>query len=158
MSGHNDRRGFTKGNQWWRLRTKVGRKRLFATPEILREECYKYFEHTDARKWYKVDYKGKDVERVEIPTDTPYTLHGLCLFLNIDRQTWINYRNSIDLFEVVKEIDDIIYLQKFEGATVGVYNSSIIARDLGLVDKTENESKIKVEETVTIFELPNNNR
>ena len=156
--GRDEKGRFIKGNQWWRLRTKFSTEKLFSSPEILREECYKYFEYTDERKWNKVDYKGKDVERVEIPTDTPYTLHGLCLYLNIARQTWINYRNDSELMEVVKEIDDIIYIQKFEGATVGAYNSSIIARDLGLVDKTENESKVKLEETVTIFELPNNNR
>ena len=133
-------KGAKKGNQWWRLRTKHGREKLFSNPEILWEACVEYFEVTDSRKWNKTDFKGGDAKKVLIPTDTPYTLTGLQLFLNIDAQTWINYRTDEgykDYFEVITRVERIIYTQKFEGAVVGAYNSNIIARDLGLVEKKE---------------------
>ena len=34
------------GNQWWKLRTKIGREKLFKTPEILWSACVEYFEAT----------------------------------------------------------------------------------------------------------------
>ena len=105
----------TKGNEWWRLITKHGRDKLFSDGSVLREECFKYFEKTDERKWLK---RG---EHKDIKLDTPYTLSGLCVFLDIDMQTWRNYRkdeSNKDIFGVVKTIDKIIYTQKFEGAVV----------------------------------------
>jgi hypothetical protein len=42
---------------------------------------------------------------------------------------------------VIARIDSIIYNQKFEGAAVGAFHHSIIARDLGLTDKVENTIK-----------------
>lgn len=149
----------SEGNQWWRKRATSGREKTFESPEELWRSACEYFEYTDSRKWNKVDFKGKDVEMVEIPTDTPYTQTGLCIFLDITMNTWSNYRSKDgyeDFFRVVELIDQIIYTQKFEGATVGAYNSSIIARDLGLTDKTE--SKVDVTSNVTIFEIPDNKR
>jgi hypothetical protein len=130
----------TKGNQWWKLRTKHGRDKLFESPDILWEECTKYFEATDERKWFKTDFKGKDVEEVLIPTETPYTLTGLQLFLDIDENTWQRYRKDEsykDFWAVIEKVDKIIYTQKFEGAAVGAFNSNIIARDLGLADNKD---------------------
>ncbi|MFC0183379.1 terminase small subunit [Pseudarcicella hirudinis] len=37
--------------------------------------------------------------------------------------------------EVITRIEEIVYVQKFEGAAVGAFNANIIARDLGLADK-----------------------
>lgn len=130
------------GNQWWRLRTKHGRDVLFDNADLLFEECCKYFEATDKRKWNRVDYKGKDIEKVLIPTDTPYTISGLCLYLGITEKTWRQWRNvREDLSSVINQVDNIIYTQKFEGATVGIYNANIIARDLGLMDKVDHTTQ-----------------
>ena len=38
---------------------------------------------------------------------------------------------------IIHKIEEIIYNQKFEGAAVGIFNSNIIARDLGLSDKKD---------------------
>lgn len=142
-----------EGNQFWKMRTRHGRKKIFSSPEELWKICCEYFEYTDTRRWMKVDYRGKDAERVEIPTSAPYTLKGLRLFLGgIDEQTWINYRtkeNYKEFHAIVQQIEDIIYVQKFEGSAVGAYNANIIARELGLADKieskNENSDTLKIE-------------
>ena len=41
---------------------------------------------------------------------------------------------------VTKKVEQIIYNQKFAGATAGLMNPNIIARDLGLSDKTDHTS------------------
>jgi hypothetical protein len=139
------------GNQFWKLRSKHGREKIFESPENLWQAAVEYFEATDKRKWIQKDWVGKDAHQVERETDTPYTITGLCLYLDIDEKSFNNYTNKEeykDFFPIITRIRQIIYTQKFEGATVGAYNANIIARDLGLRDKQEiagnfTEKKIK---------------
>lgn len=132
------------GNSWWEQRATSGRDKTFSSPEELWKSACEYFKYTDSRKWYKTEFKGSDVIEVRVPTDTPYTKQSLCIFLDITMDTWRNYGSKEgyeDFFAIVERINQIIYNQKFEGATVGAYNSSIIARDLGLTDKREIDNK-----------------
>ena len=136
----------TKGNQWWKLRSKHGKDKIFTNPKILLEACYEYFEATDKRKWIKKDWVGKDSMEVIRETETPYTITGLCLFLGIGLQTLHNYKKDKDYLEVITHVEDIIYTQKFEGATVGAFNSNIIARDLGLADKKDLSGSVEIKQ------------
>ena len=73
------------------------------------------------------------------------TITGFCLFADISDTTWENYCKEKDFIAVTKWIKDVIYSQKFEGAAAGLLNSNIIARDLGLKEKTETEHTIKTD-------------
>lgn len=130
-----------EGNQFWKLRSKHGRDLIFSSPTILWEACIEYFEATDQRKWVKKDWVGKDAIEVDRETSAPYTLSGLYVFLDITPQTWKDYRTRQDFIEVVTRVEQIMYTQKFEGAAVGAYNPSIIARDLQLRDNVDVKSE-----------------
>jgi len=65
------------------------------------------------------------------------TQAGLCIFLDISLTTWFNYKEKVDFLEVTTRAEQIIYEQKFTGASADLLNANIIARDLGLVDKKE---------------------
>lgn len=65
------------------------------------------------------------------------TLKGLWEYLGIDRTTWSDWRSRPDLSPVTARVDNIIHVQKFEGAAAGLLCANIIARDLGLADKSE---------------------
>jgi hypothetical protein len=133
-----------KGNQFWKLRSKHGRDKIFSSSEMLWEACTEYFEHTDRRKWYKIEYNGKNAKKCEVPNETPYTWTGLFLFLDIAHSTWSEYERLDDFSAVTTRVRNIIYTQKLEGAAVGAFNASIIARDLGLADKRENEDTLRI--------------
>lgn len=134
-----------KGNKFWELRSTHGRDLIFSSPGILWEAAKEYFEATINRPWIKKDWVGKDAVEVDRETTPPFTITSLCLFLDIDRTTWAKYRQRKDFIPVVTRIEDVIYSQKFEGASVGAYNPNIIARDLGLIDKSEiKNQQIKV--------------
>ncbi len=135
------------GNQFWKLRSKHGRDILFATPELLWDACVEYFEATDARKWTKKDWVGKDAVEVDRETDTPYTITGLCLYLNCNRGYFSDFKKtcSQDFSVIVSRVEDIIFTQQFEGASVGVYNGNIIARNLGLIEKSEISATVNKE-------------
>lgn len=65
------------------------------------------------------------------------TISGLCIFLDIDQSTWEDYRQRKDFIRVTKATEQVIYNQKFAGASADLLNANIIARDLGLADKQE---------------------
>jgi len=138
--------GAPEGNKFWKLRSKHGRNKLFETPELMWEAACEYFEWITENPLYAVDYKGKDAERVELPHIKPFTIHGLCLYLDCNVQYFNDFYNAIkdkddelskDFSSVITRIKESIYDQKFAGASCGFYNANIIARDLGLTDKTD---------------------
>ena len=142
-------------NQFWKLRSKHGRDKIFQSPEILWEAACEYFEATDARKWVKTEFNGKDAVECHVPTETPYTWTGLYLFLDISHQTWVDYEERKDFIEISTRIRNIIYTQKFEGAAVGAFNPQLISRDLGLVDKREEDGK---KHFIVTYENKNNTK
>lgn len=132
---------FEIGNQYWKFRNKHGRNHKY-TPESLWEEAIAYFEWISQRVWNKKEaIKSGDLAGtlIDIPTSTPMSIEGFCLFADIDHKTFSNYEkeDNIDFFPITTRIRKIIESQQFEGATVGAFNPSIIARKLGLADKQE---------------------
>lgn len=127
------------GNQYWKQRSKHGRDKLFESPELLWEAAVEYFELTNGRKWVKKDWVGKDAVEVDRETETPYTLAGMCLYFDCSREWWNSFKRADhkDFSQVITRIENIMHQQKFEGAAVGAFNANIIARDLGLTDKSD---------------------
>ena len=135
--------GAPKGNQFWKLRTKHGRNKLFQTPEILWEECVKYFEWCDNNPITVQDSRYTK-ETVFVSHKRPYTWEGLELFLDIESLRDYKTKESFkDFQQVISRVTKIIYNQKFSGAAIGIFNANIIARDLGLVDKQQNDVKVE---------------
>lgn len=131
--------GAPKGNQFWKLRSKHGRDKIFATPEILWDAACEYFEWCEENPWEKQHWVGKDGDEVTVKLQRPFTLHGLCVFLGVNTKYFNDFEQTCgkDFSELCTRIKEIIYSQKFEGAAVGLYNANIIARDLGLRDNQD---------------------
>jgi hypothetical protein len=134
-----------KKNQFWKLRSKHGRDKLFSSPELLWQEACKYFDWCDKNPWIKNDVvKGGEAAGtpLETPTARPYTLTGLCLFLRCNTAYFRIFKAQAseadeDFNTVITEIEETIETQQFEGAAVGAFNANIIARKLGLSERTE---------------------
>ena len=89
----------------------------------------------------EVDFRGKDASQVELPKMRAFTIHGLCSYFDTNSAWFRQFRaaNHEGFSTILTRIEDIIYNQKFTGAAAGFLNPNIIARDLGLKDKTETE-------------------
>lgn len=137
--------GAPEGNQFWKLRSKHGRDKLFETPELLWEAACEYFEWCDENPLMEVDFKGKDADRVELPRMRAYTIHGLTRYLDCNSKYFNDFKaaNHEGFSDILTRIMEIIYDQKFTGAAAGFLNPNIIARDLGLADKKETEKTVK---------------
>ena len=132
---------FQKGNKFWLARSSHGRNPIFSNPEQLRNACYEYFEWVEENPLYeeKIFHSQGMITKDTITKMRAMTIGGLRIFLGICEQTWVNYRNNQDFLGVVKEVEEIIYNQKFTGAAADLLNPNIIARELGLADKQQNE-------------------
>lgn len=144
-----------EGNQFWKLRSKHGRDKLFASPELLWEAACEYFEWCEEHPFLEVKpmsvsqgmNSGSSIEMVEIPVKRPFTLHGLCLYLGCGINYFRNFKNEErgkeqDFKLVIDQVEQTIYDQKFSGAASGFFNANIISRDLGLTDKQEYKHNI----------------
>lgn len=140
--------GAHKGNNYWEFRNKHGRDHKY-NPESFWEEAVKYFEWIKDKTWVRNEaIKSGDMvgNIVSVPTSTPMSIASFCLFADIDENTFQRYEKGEgyeDFWAVTKRVKSIIESQQFEGATVGAFNANIIARKLGLAEKTENKHEIK---------------
>lgn len=128
-----------EGNQFWKLRSKHGRDKLFASPDLLWEAACEYFQWCDDNPLIEIDFKGKDAIRCELPKMRAYTLQGLCLYLGVNTRYFKDFKQADHegFSPVLTRIEETIYNQKFTGSAAGFLNPSIIARDLGLMERQE---------------------
>lgn len=135
-------------NQFWKVRSKSGRDTIFADPKDMWNQACCYFDWCDNNPWKKQDFVSGGAnagEIVELETARPYTIQGLCNFWGVNTTYFRQFKAQItegkhkDFSSIILQIEDIIYQQKFEGAAVGAFNANIISRDLGLIDKQQNE-------------------
>jgi hypothetical protein len=140
--------GAPKGNQFWKARSKHGRDKIFSNADVLWDACTEYFEWCDNNPIYSAkpfSYEGHAWNH-QVPMLRAYTLTGLCIFLDITKNTWDNYKSDEDFLTVITRAEEVIYNQKFVGASAGLLNANIIARDLGLSDKKEHSGEVTVKQ------------
>lgn len=131
---------FQPGNNFWEARTTIGREKIFTTPDVLWFACTEYFvwcvcnpllEH---RLFSQKEGPPADGDLRKVRA---FTISGLCMFLDIDRTTWLDYRVNSVFSTICKKVEEAIREQKFTAAAADLLNPAIIARDLGMVDKKQ---------------------
>lgn len=132
---------------YWQELKKVGRPRKCDDPEKLWLVACDYFTWAVNNPLYKKEViKGGDLagEIVSVPIDRPFTWQGLENHLRINGlmakldDYRANKNNNYEAFsDILTCISNIIVEQKYTGALVGTYNPNLIARDLGMTEKSE---------------------
>lgn len=130
---------------FWKRRSKHGRDKLFASPELLWESACEYFQWCDDNPWVKTkkssfdkgEFSGESIE--ETPTQRPYSKMGWFVYIGCSDTWLVNFKKTAtdDFLRVIEQIETIIAKQQWEGASVGAFNANIIARTLGLKEQTE---------------------
>lgn len=161
-----------KGNEFWKLRSKHGRDKIFGTPEMLWEESSVYFQWCVDNPLIEVeqaktpakpikDDEGKWVfpqNLIELPKMRAFTIQGLCLYLGVNVMYFNQFEKSLidkeddlskDFSLTCSRIRDVIFQQKFTGAAAGFLNPNMICRDIGLSDsnvlKGDKDNPVQVE-------------
>jgi len=156
MTDRDESGRFLPGNRFWEARSSHGRNPIFATPDDLWTAATEYFEWVEQNPLYEEKvFNGKDgIVRASVAKMRAMTISGMCVFLDIARRTWDEYRERPDYLPVVTRAEEIIRDQKFSGAAADLLNANIIARDLGLSDKSEMSGPNggPIEAAVTVIE------
>lgn len=125
--------------------------RIFKTPDELYAafEAYKKDLDEKAKEWLKVQYVGKDGERVTDKYKLPYTFEGFKVYCYNEygkiEQYFVNKDGLYDDFgSICSHIKEEIRNNQILGGLIGIYNPSITQRLNGLTDKTSSEHNINV--------------
>jgi hypothetical protein len=129
----------------------------YTDPQELLKDSFEYFKWCDENPIEQHDVRGKDAKNVYLRHTRPYSIHGLCVFLCVTTSWWTEFKKS-QAFEsdpnfknVFQLIEDAVRTQKFDGAAVGIFNSNIIIRDLGLAEKVEKDVTDNRKQVADIF-------
>lgn len=125
-----------------------GRPLIFENPEILLQKCEEYFKWADENPWIKNDVvKGGENAgmMLQIPTQRPYTILGLCQHLGITSVCWYEYEKKSEFLNITTYVKDRISNQQIEGALVGAFNSNLTARIQGISENAKVDHTTKGE-------------
>lgn len=103
---------------------KVGRPRKWDSPEQLQAEIDAYFKECDNKTVLHGD---------KIFQGVPYTVQGLCLVLDCDRKTLLNYEKEEgceEFFHTIKKAKLRIEQQKVQNGLMGISNPAVTIFDL----------------------------
>ena len=117
--------------------------RIFRTPDEL-EQAWKLYKESlvSQEEWFKVQYVGKEGERVTDAFKMPYTFEGFEVFCYENygcvEQYFRNKDNCYtDFVAICSHIKKEIRSNQITGGLLGVYNPSITQRLNNLVEKVE---------------------
>lgn len=151
--GQDDQGKFMPDNKFWRMAQNAGRPRIFESPDDFMAACYSYFDWVDENPLWEMKVFGTGLQ-AKLPHPRAMTLRGLTAHIGIGRRTWDDYRARDEFRDVCEAAEDIMFDQKFAGAAAGLFNANIIARDLGLSDKSEVDGTMTIE-VVDSYEVDN---
>lgn len=116
------------------------------TPETLRERAYAYFERCDDRIVQIVDKEGNVVS---VPKPMPYSIEGLCVYLDIHRSQFDRWRKGGgQMGERAELIHQKIMADRIEGALESRQHANFAMFMLKNNSPEYYREKVEVENTV----------
>ncbi len=152
-----------KGNQFWKLRSKHGRDKLFKTPELMWEAATEYFQWCIDNPLIEnrvINSAKEGVIDHLTPKMRAYTMTGLCFYLDCSEAYFRTFKSNLkskdnkidkDFLSVLTHIEAVVFENQLTGGMAELLSPNLVARALGLVDKREETgsnfdfSKLKIE-------------
>ena len=128
-----------ENNQYYKLRLKDGRNPIFNNQDEVIAVFNDYSEWVENNPIISSEafaYQGL-VNLEAVPKLRAMSIEGFCVYAGMGRSTFQDYEKKQDFSVVFEQIKTIIETQQFEGATSGLLNGNIIARKLGLTERTD---------------------
>lgn len=118
--------------------------RIFKEPKEIQKafDEYKIDLKNQSNEWLKIQYVGKDGERVAEPQKVPYTFEGFKRYCRLNygeiEQYFTNQDNYYnDFIGICRAIKEEIRENQIIGGLLGFHNPSITQRLNNLTEKTE---------------------
>lgn len=137
----------------------MAKHKYIETPEKMWEYFEAYAIETKENPRYKIEYVGKEGERVKTPLERPLTIEGFELWMAKNEiimdlsQYFANTDGRYTEYQTIcTRIRKAVRNDQIEGGMVGQYNASITQRLNGLKEQTETDINAKIE-TITGMEI-----
>ena len=134
----------------------MGMHKTIKTPQELYSLFKDYKQWAKNNPWEMEDYVGKDGNKIIRHKTIPLTWIGFELYLKekeiigtLQDYEFNREGRYEDFVTIIRAIKNEIYNQKYIGAAVGAFQQNIIARDLGLVEKQQQEIKKEIKVKVS---------
>ena len=121
---------------------RMGKPKYIATPEILWELFTQYVQHEVDNPMHKVEYVGKEGQKVLTPLPIPIIFEGFeCWLADEDYISDLGQYSANrdgaykEYVPIITRIRNNCFSNNFKGAAVGLFNANLIARKLGLSDR-----------------------
>lgn len=125
--------------------TIMGRPMLIESPQALMNYFKQYVQHEQDNPMRKVEYVGKDGRMELTPLETPITFEGFECYL---REIGVlgshlgHYESKKNeayaaYLPIISHIRQLCFVHNFKGAAVGLFSPNLIAKKLGLIERTE---------------------
>lgn len=126
---------FEKGSNIWALRKSDFNQPRKYLPHELPAQFNDYVEWVNNNPITKPFFNTKTgfVDDMKLPR--PLTIIAFCQFIGLSRSTFDKWSKEPEYEPICSIIRDAIYNQKYEGAAVGIFNSTIMVRDLNLSEQ-----------------------
>lgn len=130
---------------------KFSRITKYESPEALYVACVEYFEWCDSNPHYKErvvmrsmgNNGGSEPMHVSESHPRMYSMGGLTLFIGVSQMSWGRWKDPMDSMywpegnDVQDWAESVVRENKLNGAAVGFFNSSIVSKVLGLVERQD---------------------
>ena len=128
----------------------MAKHKYIESPEKLWELFKEYVKHEQSNPMKRIEYVGKDGNKVETPLETPITFEGFECYLS-DKgiiedlgHYSANTDKSYDSYRtIITRIRNNCFVHNFKGAAVGLFNANLIARKLGISDNANQVVEVK---------------
>ena len=129
----------------------MGKSKYIKSPERMRElfEGYKK-ENNESSKWEKIQYVGKDGQRVKDALKPPLTYEGFKIYCRIHASDVHHYFENTDkryedYRDVCRAIKEEIREDQIIGGMLNFYNPSITQRLNNLTEKVDTNTTLNVD-------------
>ena len=114
-----------------------GRPPVFEAPEQLEDEVFSYLQWVKDNPLVELKAFGTGLI-LRVPKKRYPTASGCAMYCGVTPRAWRHWKaKGHHLKDVVEWAEEMMLQIKMEGAASGFFNSTIVARDVGLKDKSE---------------------
>ena len=136
---------FLPNNQIWMRRKSNGAPYIFETDEQFREAVYAYLEWINDNPLYESKAFASGLI-LRVPLARYPTMRGLALFIGVSHHNFDKWNKpGHHLEEAMAWAHDAILQVKMEGGAAGFFNQLIVARDVGLTERSEVKTDMSIE-------------
>lgn len=139
--------GAPKGNNFWKLRSKHGKDRIFADPAAMWEAACEYFDWCVANPVLveEIHSSKGEPKRMKVKKQRVFLMTGLCLHFHVNEKYFYNFKTTPgcteEFREVIRMIEDTVRTQKHTMGYSGEAPANLVALDLDMKMRLEMKSE-----------------